>query len=249
VSKSVITEASGDRVFAIGDVHGCAMELEALLSHLAKHEGLTSSDLVVFLGDYIDRGPDSKMVIDVLLEFHKTHANTRFLKGNHEDMMLDFLGFGGKLGHAFLYNGGLETVQSYGLSVFAPANEMIEAIPDSHLEFIKGLESILVVDNFIFVHAGLNRLLELTDQVDSEIFWIREDFINDTHDFGKTIVFGHTPHREIMLHLPYKIGLDTGLVFGHKLSCLEVKSGHVLEVDRGSVKVKTTQCELQGVPA
>ena len=117
MSKSVITEASGDRVFAIGDVHGCAMELEALLSHLAKHEGLTSSDLVVFLGDYIDRGPDSKMVIDVLLEFHKTHANTRFLKGNHEDMMLQCLETDDRdIWHTWLSNGGEDTLGSLGVS-------------------------------------------------------------------------------------------------------------------------------------
>jgi len=249
VSKSVVTEASGERIFVIGDVHGCAMELDALLDGLIRQEKLNEKDLVLFLGDYIDRGPDSRSVIDSLLGFSKSHSNTRFLKGNHEDMMLDFLGFGGKLGHAFLYNGGLETIQSYGLSVFAPAHEMIEAIPESHLEFMKGLESIIVADSFICVHAGLNRMLDLQDQVDSDIFWIREEFINDTHDFEKTIVFGHTPHREIMLHLPYKIGLDTGLVFGHKLTSLELKSGSVLEVDRGSVKVRKKHCELKGVSA
>jgi len=244
VGASVVTQASGDRIYAIGDIHGCIEEPSILLEHLEKKESLTDDDLVVFLGDYIDRGHNSAQVIDLMIEFKKSHSNTRFLKGNHEDMLLDFLGFGGKLGQAFLYNGGLETIQSYGLSVFSPAEEMVKAIPVAHLDFYKSLESVLVADSFICVHAGLNPLRDLDSQNDNDVYWIREDFISNIHKFEKTVVFGHTPHREILVNMPYKLGLDTGLVFGNKISCLELKSGKVMEVSKGEGKVKIKKIDL-----
>jgi serine/threonine protein phosphatase 1 len=147
-------------------------------------------------------------------------------------MLLDFLGYGGNLGQAFLYNGGLETIQSYGMSVFSPPAEIASAMPKSHIEFFQKLESILVFDRFICVHAGLNPDILIEEQVDGDLFWIRDEFLNHAHGFRKTIVFGHTPHQEMFIHFPYKIGLDTGLVFGNKLSCLEMNSGRVIQVRR-----------------
>ena len=244
MAASVVTEASGDRVYVIGDLHGCAEEPEILLNFLEKEESLTQTDVVIFLGDYIDRGHHSKSVVDLMLGFQGKFPNTRFLKGNHEDMLLDFLGFGGRLGQAFLYNGGLETIQSYGLSVFSPASEMVEAIPKEHLNFYNALESIIVVDDFICVHAGLNPLRDLDGQNDNDVYWIREDFISNMHQFKKTVCFGHTPHREVLMHLPYKLGLDTGLVFGNKLSCLELKSGKLFDIAKGDKKVKVKKLDL-----
>jgi len=229
---STIAEASGERVYVIGDLHGCPDEPAILLRHLEDKEGLSEDDLIVFLGDYIDRGPDSKAVIDLSLDFKLRFPKTRFLKGNHEDMMLDFLGFGGNLGQAFLYNGGLETIQSYGISVFAPPTEMVSVLPKEHFKFYCELESIIKVDNFILVHAGLNPIRELEEQHDGDVFWIRDEFLNNIHSFDKTIVFGHTPHQEIFSHLPYKLGIDTGLVFGNKLSCIELRSGKVFQISR-----------------
>ncbi len=234
---SAIQKAKGDRVFAIGDVHGCLDELEVLLNYLENKDNLTENDLVVFLGDYIDRGSNSRGVIDCCLSFRSRFPNTKFLKGNHEDMLLDFLGFGGRLGEAFLYNGGLETIQSYGISVFASPNEMVSNLPPEHFEFFSTLESLLVVDNFVFVHAGLNPLREIESQNDGDVCWIRDEFISNVHKFNYTVVFGHTPHDEVFLHLPFKIGIDTGLVFGNKLSCLEVKSGVIFQVLRGAEDV------------
>jgi serine/threonine protein phosphatase 1 len=247
VAYSVISEASGDRVFVIGDIHGCPKEPEILLKHLEEKEGVTQSDLVVFLGDYIDRGPDSKSVIDIVLDFKKRFPNTRFLKGNHEDMMLDFLGFGGNLGQAFLYNGGLETIQSYGISVFAPSTEMVEALPPDHFKFFCELESMLLLDKFVCVHAGLNPLRDLEKQQDDEAFWIRDEFLNNIHSFKKMVVFGHTPHQEIFEHLPYKLGIDTGLVFGNKLTCVELNSGQVWQVRRDSLEVQVSQADLSSI--
>jgi len=244
VGSSAVTEASGERVFVIGDLHGCVKEPEILLRHLESSEGLKESDLVIFLGDYIDRGPDSKGVIDLMLDFRTRFPKTRFLKGNHEDMLLDFLGFGGNLGQAFLYNGGLETIQSYGITVFAPPSEMISAMPPSHFKFYCELESIIRVGDFICVHAGLNPLRDLTAQNDSDVFWIRDEFLTNVHSFKKTVVFGHTPHREIFQHLPYKMGLDTGLVFGNKLTCVELMSGKTFQITRETTEVVTSTLDM-----
>ncbi len=244
MAASVVTEATGKRVYVIGDLHGCPEEPAVLLRHLESAEGLKDEDLVIFLGDYIDRGPDTRGVIDLMLDFKTRFPNSRFLRGNHEDMLLDFLGFGGRLGQAFLYNGGLETVQSYGISVFASPEEMVNAFPPDHFKFFVDLESILVVDQTICAHAGLNPLRELDAQNDGDVFWIRDEFLYNVHSFKKTVVFGHTPHQEIFLHLPYKVGLDTGLVFGNKLTCLELNSGDTFQVKRGQKEVIRGKVDL-----
>lgn len=231
-------------MYVIGDLHGCPKEPETLLRFLEEKEGLTEQDIVIFVGDYIDRGPDSKAVVELVLDFRRRFPATRFLKGNHEDMLLDFLGFGGNLGQAFLYNGGVETIQSYGITVFAPPSEMVSALPPSHFKFYCELESIVIVKNFICVHAGLNPLRDLNAQNDSDVFWIRDEFLNSVHSFKKTVIFGHTPHREIFHHLPYKLGIDTGLVFGNKLSCVELVSGHVFQIARESSDVVRSTLDM-----
>lgn len=234
---STVSEIKAERVFVIGDTHGCSEETVVLLRFLERERGFTDLDSAVFLGDYIDRGPDSMGVVDVALEWKRHYPLTRFLKGNHEDMLLDFLGFGGKFGEAFLYNGGVETITSYGISVFAPPEEIATAMPPEHFRFFCELESILTHNNLIFVHAGLNPMRELTAQIDSDVLWIRDEFLNYVHSFKKVIIFGHTPHRDLFLHRPFKIGLDTGLVFGNKLSCIDLSTGEVLQVARGAKEV------------
>lgn len=232
-----IGETTGERIFVIGDVHGCSQEVAALLDHLIKKETLSQKDVVVFLGDYIDRGPDTRGVIDCLVAFQTDYPKTRFLRGNHEDMLLDFFGFGGHLGHAFLYNGGLETIQSYGISVFSPPNEMMRSLPESHFKFFCNLESVIVAEKCILVHAGLNPYINLENQTGEDIFWIREPFLESPHKFEKTVIFGHTPHKEVYDHRPFKLGIDTGLVFGNKLTCLELRSHTLFEVKKGSIQV------------
>jgi serine/threonine protein phosphatase 1 len=244
LAASTVTEASGKRVFAIGDIHGCVEEPELMLRYLEAEEGLSEEDVVIFLGDYIDRGQNTRAVVDLILNFKTKFPKTRMLKGNHEDMMLDFLGFGGHLGQAFLYNGGLETIQSYGISVFAPPTEMVSALPPEHFKFFCSLESIIVVDDYVCVHAGLNPLRELSAQNDNDVYWIRDEFLNNIHNFKKTVIFAHTPHQEIFAHLPYKIGLDTGLVFGNKLTCMELYSGKVAQIKRQSKEVMVSRLEI-----
>jgi serine/threonine protein phosphatase 1 len=225
------------RLFVVGDIHGCIKELDTLVNYLKKEQGITSADTIIFIGDYIDRGPYSNLVIQFLIDFQKEHVNTFFLKGNHEDILLDYLGLKGSLGGSYLLNGGEQCLMSYGFTRATPAAEIIESLPHGHLAFLIDLLDGVLIGDYIFVHAGLNPSLTLDVQVTDDIFWIRNEFILRNHQFGKTVVFGHTPHREVVVDLPYKLGVDTGLVFGNKLTCLELHSMSSYQVFRGEKEV------------
>jgi len=221
------------RVFAIGDIHGCVDELNVLLDHLAP--GV--DDVVVFLGDYIDRGPTPKGVIDRLLRLRREAVRTVFIKGNHEDMFLDFLGLGGHYGEAFLYNGGGPTLRSYGLAGLDGA-EVAARLPADHREFLSQLVTYHRDGDFLFVHAGIRPQRRLEEQNEEDMIWIREEFTQQPHDLGCTVLFGHTPFREVLVDLPYKIGLDTGVVYRNKLSCFETGAKALFQVARGERKVR-----------
>ena len=218
------------RLFAIGDIHACPDELDALLKAIDPAQ----EDTVIFVGDYVDRGPSARDVIDCLIDFKNAgSAKTVFLKGNHEDMMLDFMGLGGHYGEAFLFNGGLSTFASYGIAE-AQFDEAIEHLPELHLEFLRNLETSYVAQGYLFVHAGVQPLRALEDQDPEDLLWIRQEFIFNRHRLEQTVIFGHTPMRDVMLDLPYKIGVDTGLVYGGKLSAIELTERKCYQVARGS---------------
>lgn len=235
-----ITEHSG-RTYAVGDIHGCAAELEVLLTALVQSERLRPEDLVIFIGDYIDRGPQSKAVVDLLLTFLQSHRRCVFLKGNHEDMLLAYLGLPGRDGMAYLANGGTQCLMSYGLAQGEgpppSAEETRNAIPKEHLHFYTNLDSCCVLPDYIFAHAGLNPLRDMRLQIDDDLLWIRDEFISNRHFFGRPVVFGHTPYEDVLFNLPYKIGIDTGCVYGNKLTAIEVKERKVLQVSAGATKV------------
>lgn len=230
-----------ERVYVVGDIHGCSRELTVLLEHLVKREKLSERDLVIFVGDYIDRGKDSKGTIETLVHFQSKFPATLFLKGNHEDMLLDFLGFGGTMGHSYLANGGADTINSYGLSVLASPEEICDMLPKEHIAFFLSLQSYCMWGDYIVAHAGLNPLRDMRAQLDEDLFWIRDEFINNIHVFKKTVVFGHTPYQDVLFHLPYKIGLDTGLVYGNRLSCIELKGKQIFQVLAGGQEVRVTK--------
>lgn len=198
-----------ERLLAVGDIHGCLKELRQLMVQVAPTEG----DRVVFLGDYIDRGPDSRGVIEYLLDFRRHFPRTIFLRGNHEAMFLDFLAERDQL--SFLLNGGQSTLLSYQDAAGI-------RIPREHLEFIEGLSLYYEEGQFIFVHAGLRPGLPPAAQVEQDLLWIRREFLDSNYDWGKTVVFGHTPQLRPLL-APGRIGLDTGAVFGRMLSCCDVE--------------------------
>lgn len=226
------------RSYVIGDIHGCPDELAALVEALP----LDVNDRLVFLGDYIDRGPDSKGVVSYLLQLRATgHQNVIFLKGNHEDMLLSYIGLPGLYGDMFLYNGGRATLNSYGiLSPLPTPEEARLRIPRTHLEFFSTLETYYIMDSFLCVHAGIHPAKSLEAQSEFELLWIRNEFIHNAHKLPYTVLFGHTPQKAVFFDLPYKVGLDTGLVYGNKLTCLEVSERVLFQVDRGKKSVQRT---------
>lgn len=228
------------RIFAIGDIHGCLSETELLLNHLQNELSVGEDDLVVFIGDYVDRGPNSKEVVEMLLSFKRSVPNTLFLRGNHEEMLLSYLGCSGetRMGKSYLYNGGESTLLSYGV----PEDEFenaLEHIPAGHVSFFLATERYVILPKFVFAHAGLNPLRDLRAQLDEDLLWIRDEFIKNVHYFERVVVFGHTPYQEVMFNFPYKIGIDTGLVYGNALSCIELCEGKILRIEQAAKEVKT----------
>jgi serine/threonine protein phosphatase 1 len=220
---------SAPRTFVVGDVHGCVDELNRLLDALRPETG----DTLCFLGDYVDRGPSPRGVIERLLRLRHEGPRCVFLKGNHEDMFLDYLGQPGHYGDAFVWNGGDATLASYGL--YGVPEELVgKRFPRAHRDFLLALQSQAVIGRFLCVHAGIRPTMPLEEQVEEDLFWIREEFIDAEHPFPYTVLYGHTPQRDVRLHLPFKLGLDTGCVYGNRLSCLELTSKDLWQVARGA---------------
>ena len=223
-----------DRIFIVGDIHGCPEETEVLVKHIIDKESLSKNDQLIFIGDYVDRGPDSKSVVDFLIGVKNDFPKTIFLCGNHEDMMLDFMGYEGSMGNAYLFNGGLETLQSYGVKSPRGAGKQLKNLmPEDHLEFYLSLDNYVLVESFALAHAGLNPLRDLRNQIDTDLYWIREAFIDNPHYFDCTVIFGHTPYENVFFDLPFKIGIDTGLVYGNILTCIELKNEQIFQVESG----------------
>jgi len=225
------------RVFAFGDIHGCNRELRIILDTLSSKHGANKNDQFIFIGDYIDRGVDSRGVIDSFIDWKKDHPKTVFLKGNHEDMLLDFIGMGGSSGEVYLVNGGSEFFKSYGIDPNGPLSEVAKSLPKEHLRFFTSLELGVSLGEFLFVHAGIDPGIALADQTPHALMWIRSGFIPREHNLGKTVVFGHTPFADVYLNMPFKIGIDTGLVYGNLLSVVELVNGTVFQLDLGGDEV------------
>lgn len=201
------------RIFAVGDIHGCLDKLVPLMGMINID---FKRDTLVFIGDYIDRGPDSKEVVDYLIDLTRRQTSVVLLKGNHELMLQAYLS--GTDRYGFLANGGRATMDSYYKdSDHSGSNP----IPGTHLDFFDSLRLYYVTDKYIFVHAGLKPNIPLEKQEEWDMLWIRDEFISSDFDFGKCVIFGHTPFREPLV-LDNKIGIDTGAVYGNKLTCVEL---------------------------
>jgi serine/threonine protein phosphatase 1 len=222
-------------LFAIGDLHGCPNELEVLLDAIDPG----ADDTVVFLGDYVDRGPAVRPLVDRLLRLHREPFTSIFLRGNHEDMLLAYVGLEGRHGDVYLENGGTMTLASYGVPLGTVGAACLAMLPPPHVEFFRACRLHYLVPPFLFVHAGIRPGLALADQDEEDLLWIREEFFTRPHALPYTVVFGHTPTREARIELPYRIGLDTGLVYGNKLSCLDVDGRRLIQVGRGMRRVTT----------
>jgi len=207
---------SKERILAIGDIHGCLDKLCSMMDQIAADR---SKDTLIFMGDYIDRGPQSMEVIDYLLNLSEIGYHTIFLKGNHEAMLLDYLDNPDEDRRMlYMFNGGHATIESYLLKMKSDGDFHV---PPAHMNFFQSLRLFYETDSHIFVHAGLRPGVPLNEQTEKDLLWIREEFISSSYDFGKTVVFGHTPFQEPLI-LEKRIGIDTGAVYGNKLSCLEL---------------------------
>lgn len=202
-----------ERLFAIGDIHGCYDQLLDLVDRVPID---WARDRLVFMGDYIDRGPSSFEVVDYLVELQSRHPSSVFLKGNHEQMLADYLS--GKDRITYLCNGGQQTLESY-LNHAGPNTPC--PIPPAHLRFFESLILYFETENYIFVHAGLRQNVPLSRQDPEDLLWIRDKFVNTKYAFGKRVVFGHTPLQEPLVEFN-KIGIDTGAVYGNKLTCVQL---------------------------
>ena len=206
-----MVSGNGD-LFAVGDIHGCYEQLVALMEKIPIDH---TKDILVFLGDYIDRGNKSYEVVQYLTHLREQHDNIVFLKGNHEEMLEKYLTGPDK--HTYIANGGRPTLESY----MARTRPGSRPIPNTHMEFYNSLELYYETADYIFVHAGLRDGVPLYEQDAEDLLWIREDFVRSEYDFGKCIVFGHTPFPEPMI-MKNKIGIDTGAVYGNQLSCIRL---------------------------
>jgi serine/threonine protein phosphatase 1 len=227
--------------FVIGDIHGCCDELRYLVDALP----VRPRDEIIFLGDYIDRGPNSCAVVSFLIELTGRLNENKlvFLKGNHEDMLLSYLELSGQHGKMFLLNGGKATLESYGISAESSPVEFSAAIPPDHLAFFQGLASYYLTEPYFCVHAGVNPLKTVPEQSDEELLWIRHPFLYSSHVLPYTVLFGHTPQHSVLYDLPYKIGLDTGLVYGNMLTCLDTDEKMLYQISRGKKRVKKVSIE------
>ena len=227
------------RIYAIGDIHGRLDLLSELLARISSDIALrpTARPLYVFLGDYIDRGSASRETIDRLIEHGKTHESV-FLKGNHELIAIKCLSDRG-LFDQWLRLGGLETLVSYGVPAESLANgkQIAElqsafhgALPQAHFRFFRDLKNSFECGDFFFAHAGVKPGVELSRQKESDLLWIRGEFLSSKDDFGKIIVHGHTPTREIEVR-PNRINIDTGAFATGRLSCLVLEGEELSVID------------------
>jgi serine/threonine protein phosphatase 1 len=224
------------RIYAVGDLHGRADLLALLLSQIEVDIALhpISRPMTVFLGDYIDRGPASKEVLDLLVTWRSAHEAV-FLKGNHENFLLKLL-----KGEAILdewrYCGGLETLIAYGLKPPinpAPfeqvqlARELAGALPETHRAFLQALELSFVCGDFLFVHAGVRPLVPIQQQTEDDLLWIRDDFLLWEKKFEKVVVHGHTPVHEPDIRAN-RINIDTGAFATGRLTCMVFEAAGIM---------------------
>ncbi|HEB88200.1 MAG TPA: serine/threonine protein phosphatase [Deltaproteobacteria bacterium] len=226
-----------DMLYAFGDIHGDLEKLDELLESLP----LEKDDRLVFLGDYIDRGPDSVGVIDRLIELGSEYECV-FLLGNHESMFLDFLGWTDEAyfgGDAFLMNGGDRTLAGYGYFDRVETSRESFRLPKAHEDFLLGLVLSHVEGDYLFVHAGLSLdhlrcgdlAYALRKSRPEDLLWNRT--AGDLpHDLGITMIYGHTPNEDfgVRWNCPFSIGVDTGAVYGGPLTAIRLPDEAVFQV-------------------
>jgi serine/threonine protein phosphatase 1 len=229
------TVPAGQAVYAIGDVHGRLDLLEDLLAHIREDVAQHPSDSarsLIFLGDYVDRGPESRGVVDVVLSDLLPGFSTVRLMGNHEEAMLSFLD-GESDGLDWMSFGGLETLLSYGVplrslpdsgeAVKALQAALIEAVPERHVAFFRNCLLHYSVGDYLFVHAGVRPGIPLEKQTQTDLLWIRDDFLRVRVPLpGRVVVHGHTI-CDLPQNRSQRINIDTGAFVSGRLTCLVLR--------------------------
>lgn len=224
----------GRRVYAIGDIHGRADLLDALLASIeADDRSRGGADtMFVFLGDLVDRGPDSRVVVERLMALRDGPVPTRFLMGNHEEVFLRALAGDLKALRFLIRIGGRATIASYGIDAREYATLDFEAldarlramVPQAHVDFLSSFEEWIEVGDYLFVHAGIRPGVDLGAQRASDLRWIRDDFLDCREDFGKLVVHGHSITDDVDVR-PNRIGIDTGAFESGQLTAIGLERG------------------------
>jgi serine/threonine protein phosphatase 1 len=224
----------GTRIYAVGDIHGRADLLHDLIERIDDdlHRRPVEQAVEVYLGDYIDRGYDSKSVVDILCH-RLVHRNAICLRGNHEAILEDFL-CDPEIIYGWMRLGALSTLTSYGVSLpsvaqFVPTRihrAFCDALPRTHMLFLQCLRNTYQCGDYLFVHAGIRPGVPIEQQVQDDLIWIRDEFLHSSKDHGWTIVHGHTPvsHPQICSN---RINIDTGAVFTGRLTCVVLEAGSI----------------------
>ncbi|HEY0525254.1 MAG TPA: metallophosphoesterase family protein [Stellaceae bacterium] len=222
----------GARAYAVGDIHGRRDLLEALLARIEADIAARPArrTFIIFLGDFIDRGPDSAGVIERLRTYRPSHARPVFLAGNHEEVLLRILGGDGKILPDWLKFGGAECIASYGVDPDAlrrmddaAAIEAVRsAVPRAHRDFLEGLADTFRFGDYLFVHAGIRPGVAVEEQDRLDLRWIREPFLSDAKEHGFVVVHGHTMVGAVD-ERPNRIAIDTGAYHSGVLTALAVE--------------------------
>ena len=219
---------AGRRVYAIGDIHGCAEQLDALHAQLAADHAArpVPEPVLVHVGDYVDRGPDTAGVIARLAAGSPIPGvATVNLLGNHENTMLEALSGERAAATDWLFAGGRPSLESYGVDPDSPRESWPAHIPPEHIAFLRGLKLMHREGGYVFVHAGVRPGTPLEQQARDDMLRMRQPFLYSEIDFGAVVVHGHTPVKHAVVK-HNRIAIDTGAVFGGPMTCL------VLEDDR-----------------
>ena len=221
-------------IYAIGDIHGCLSELTSLHKKILTNDKFkVKEDLLIYLGDYIDRGLKSKQVIDQIIKLKNNKIKTKHLMGNHEEMMIDFL-FNKKNNIKNWINFGADqTFKSYGVEtvefmkdgfeddvIDKLRNALLEKIDASHINFFRNLELTFLTEKYLFVHAGIDPDKNLSEQTKKDYLWSRSsNLFHEDFEAEKIIIHGHTPEQNIV-NDSYRVNIDTGCYFSGKLTCV-----------------------------
>lgn len=219
----------GQRVYAIGDVHGRADLLERLIDLIEIDDAARGpADIqLIFLGDLIDRGTRSAQVVETVGHLLRSSGQVRLIKGNHEEVFLAAIGGCAKSMQLLLKIGGSETLQSYGISreeadggTMQDLADLLESrIPRAHVETLEGAESMIVMGDYVFVHAGIRPGVPLDRQNERDLRWIRKPFLEARRRDRLMVVHGHTPTEDVEIR-SNRIGIDTGACYSGKLTAL-----------------------------